>query len=154
MRFINRFLREQKEEKGVASLVEIIVIVAVLGILIAASIANYKGAKDRAQIRRCAAVLHNIRQALNMFRIDTTGSFPATSTITDFDTLYTQLSPYGLESSPEEEFKEFISYEGASNGYTLVVRARDTKGILLTATQTEIKCADGSKDYWDLCNKQ
>lgn len=125
-------------EKGVVSIVEIMTIVAVLGILISASIATFLGARDRTLIRNSCSMLHNIRQCLETYKIEKP-TYPGG--ISDFQTLYTTLSRYGLEANPETEFARtggFVSYSVSTSGYTLVVRARDRSRVVLTATRSGI----------------
>lgn len=139
--------------KGVASLVEIIIIISVLMVLIAASIANFSGAKARAQIRKSCAALHNIRQSLFNFKADN-DFYP--STITDFSDMYSQLSASGMDVEPRigVDFKSFVSYTQISSGtyYNLAVQAQDINGTLLTATPDSIIAVNGSNNYNDLCD--
>lgn len=142
-----------KNNKGVTSLVEIIIIVSVLMVLIAASIANFSGAKARTQVRKSCAALHNIRQAFFNFKTDN-DFYP--STITDFSNMYSQLSASGMDIEPRVgiDFKSFESYTQISSGtyYNLVVKSQDINGTLLTATPDNIIAVNGSNDYNDLCD--
>lgn len=141
-----------KNEKGVSSLVEIVIIVSVLMVLIAASVANFTGAKTRAQVRKSCAALNNIRQTLFAFKTDN-DYYP--STISNFTDMYTQLSASGLDNEPKNgvDFKNFESYTQISSGtyYNLVVRSQDVKGVILTATPDLITAVDGSNNYNELC---
>lgn len=127
-----------KCERGVISLIEIMTIVAVLGILVAIAIPNFLGARDRALIRDSANMLQNIRQCLEMYRIEN-ARYPGG--ISNFQTLYIALSPYGLEANPEDNFAKlsgFVSYSSTVSDYLLVVRARNRAATFLTANSLSI----------------
>jgi type II secretory pathway pseudopilin PulG len=140
------FKKFHKQKNGVMSLIEIIVIVTVLSILVAASIVNFSAAKNRAEIRRCASSLHNIRQCIKAYWIEKE-YYPPTAVVTDFSTLYTELSSSGMDFNPEEDFSGWISYEGDFDFYTLVVRSHGRSQLLLTATPNGIDCGE----YQELC---
>jgi type II secretory pathway pseudopilin PulG len=128
----------KKYQEGTISMFEIITIVAVLGILVAIAVPNFLGARDRALVKDSINMLYNIRQCLEMYRIEN-ANYP--SGIVDFQTLYIALSNHGLEANPQDNFSKttgFVSYSSSGQMYTLVVRARNRTNTPLTATSLSI----------------
>ncbi|NQT06527.1 MAG: prepilin-type N-terminal cleavage/methylation domain-containing protein [Candidatus Omnitrophica bacterium] len=91
---------KKRDRKGF-TLVEIMIVVAIIGLLAAIAIPNFVTARATAASNACLANLRQIDSAIQMFQIDT-GAWP---------TALANLSPY-LRNVP--------TVDGDSNAYTLV----------------------------------
>lgn len=145
-------VRVGERERGVLSLVELVLITVILGILASASIVSYMGARDRAMIRQACGELNDVRQALSVYHTEF-DTYP--SGITSFGTLYTALSASGLEVDPSTVFSSFASFSSANlHYYTLAARAKDRGKTILTATPELIAAVTSSgDDYDEACNR-
>lgn len=68
----------QRSERRGFTLVELLLVIAILGILAAAVVVNFAGQTVKAQIRRTAVDIAAIEQALEMFELEV-GRFPSQS---------------------------------------------------------------------------
>ena len=151
----NYKLRRSCNEKGITSLVEIMIIVVVLGILVAASIANFTGARDRAKLRASASALQEVTRAIEGYWIEK-DTYPIFSCVDDpistcFTRLYTILSPF-YDAERISQHCTYVSYTSTVNFYTFVVRAKNVPRTILTATPRGITAIDGNIDYSKLVN--
>ena len=153
--------------KGMAGMVEIILIVAILGILASLSIAYFGDSAEKAKIRAAASALNTVRQAMEVYRVDSLGEYPPTAAIKNFEDLYNLLVNYGLttkldgnpatpDTNPanvsSNDFYAFGSYTINGNDYTFTLIARGRDRVPLTANSERIYAERGGRDYSRLCN--
>lgn len=138
-------------DRGVASLMEILIIVVVLGILVAASVVTFTGARDRTRIRQAAQAVSEVLRAMEMYRAEQQ-TYPLA--FTDTTQLYNTLSGFGYDALRLPEHCSYISYTSLSAGenYRLVVQAFDRSGTPITATITGLQAVMGGQDLRDLIN--
>lgn len=147
--------RKWRNEKGIMSLVEIVVIVAILCILVAATVVSWRGAKARAMIRLSCSALMNVRNGMHGYWSDN-DEYPYG--VTSFSGLYTVLSASGLDTDPTDSFlANSFSYSMVSDTYTagidyytLAAKAKGPRNVVLTVTPDAVYANDG-KDFSDLC---
>lgn len=147
----------RKRERGIMSLVELIVIVVILSVLVSATVVSWSGARARANIRLSCSALLNVRNAMHAYWSDY-DEYPVTAT--SFLDLYTKLSVAGLDTDPTDSFRaNYFSYSMVSDTYgagidyyTLSAKAKGPRPVLLTVTPDAVAANDG-KDFSDLCSK-
>lgn len=63
-------MMHRKQNQNAFTLIELLIVVAVIGILVAIAVPNYLQAQRRAESAQCAGNLHTLGQALALYRID------------------------------------------------------------------------------------
>lgn len=133
------------------SIVELIVVIAVVGILAAVTIPNFTETKQRMKIKACKGVVSGILTAMDMYSNEfiiyeeytnkrlTPFIYPTiagSGTSNFLDNLYNILSPY-LSSNPKDSLggEGWGIYELSADksSYTIVVKANDTALTPITA---------------------
>lgn len=148
-------------ERGVTSLVEIIVIVVILSVLVSATVYSFRGARARAMIRMSCSVLLNVRNAMHSYWADN-DEYP--SGVASFSGLYTKLSANGLDTDPTDSFRansfsyNMLSdtYDSGGDGYVLSAKAKGPRPVALTVEVypgglTTVVTANDGMDFSDLC---
>ena len=79
--------------KGGFTLVEIMIVVAIIGLLAAVAIPNFMRARERAQTNACIANLKQVDGAKTLWALDTGASTGATVVMTDIVTAYIKATP-------------------------------------------------------------
>lgn len=132
------------------SLIELLIVMAVLTILIGMAIPQFHQVLSRNRVRTARGVMASVRLALEMYKTNY-GGYPADTQITDLNSLYNLLSP-NLTRDPKTNFNSFISYETAIQGgatkpttYTLVVTANVSETTPITATPRTLQVVYGGE---------
>lgn len=81
-----------KKRKGF-TLIELMIVVAIIAILAAILIPNFLRARAQAQLSGCEGNLKNIATALEMYATDNGGAYPANITDNLFVGIYTRVIP-------------------------------------------------------------
>lgn len=122
------------------TLLELMVVVAIIGILGSITIHRYLVARDRAHVGAAQADVSLLRQALAFHAADY-DAYP--ETITSLTNMLPQMvDPRGQPymTLPSGETFEWVSYEPDEvEGYVLRVRAKDNRGTILRATADSIE---------------
>ncbi|MFH1552645.1 MAG: prepilin-type N-terminal cleavage/methylation domain-containing protein [Candidatus Omnitrophota bacterium] len=79
--------------KGGFTLVEIMIVVAIIGLLAAIAIPNFMRARERAQTNACIANLKQIDGAKTLYALDSNLSTGASVAMTDLVTAYIKATP-------------------------------------------------------------
>jgi len=79
--------------KGGFTLVEIMIVVAIIGLLAAVAIPNFMRARERAQTNACIANLKQVDGAKTLWALDTGAATGAAVAMTDLVTAYIKATP-------------------------------------------------------------
>lgn len=131
-----------KKGRGGFTIIEILIVVAIIGILAAIAIPRYVGLKDRAILETCRSNLKNIQTSFNLYLVGRTNpSFPLTAEIGTGPGAWNQLRlllPEAHLPETAERAKidpQSISYQSTDGqSYTLMVQALDSAGTRFTVT--------------------
>ena len=154
----------RKEREGF-SLIELIVVIAVIGVVASMAVGNFSGMRNRAQIRVAKGMTAMIMNALEMYSNENLAKqgitpfiYPSQGEMEGFgggkSNLYKTLSPY-LATDPitslyyeEGKENEWINCQVSSDytSYTFTVRSRDT----LRTPVTAIRQTTAPSPYQDL----
>lgn len=105
------------------TLIELMIVIAIIGILAAVAVPNFLNARDRARVSAAASAVHTIRTALEMYMVDE-DCYPEDIGKTDLAQLSNQIT------NRDGVLKNFLddkidSYTGGINAYTFEVTCRD-----------------------------
>ena len=90
-----------KTRKGF-TLVEIMIVVAIIGLLAAIAIPNFVQARTKAQTNSCMANLKQLDGAKSLWALDNGGSDTSTVTMANLVTMYIKATPYCPLSTTRE----------------------------------------------------
>jgi prepilin-type N-terminal cleavage/methylation domain-containing protein len=114
------------------TLIELMIVVAIIGILAAIAIPNFISFKKKAVLATAAANLDSARAALSQYAAGQDDwCYPPNATIADYNGLRNTLSSYGLNFSALEQGVRWASFDGYTRGgdpcneYTLTITAAD-----------------------------
>lgn len=107
-----------KNKKGF-TLVELMVVVAILGILVAVAVPVYNNATTKAETNTCAANIRTIRSALMQAQID--GKAPTTTDAVDGDAVANLVKDGYLQSAPTCPSDKASQYKVTVNGNKFTV---------------------------------
>ena len=82
------------------TLVELLVVVAIIGILSAVAMASLVNALDKGKQKRSMSDLHSIAEAIEAYHIDK-GSYPMG--VSDWPTLQVYISPFFIKAPPDKD---------------------------------------------------
>jgi general secretion pathway protein G len=107
------------------TLVELLVVVAILGILSSIAVANLANALDKGKQKRSMSDLHSIAEAIEAYHIDH-AAYPAG--VSDWPTLQGQISPFFIKAPPQWDGWSHIwevATSGGGTDYTVVSLGKD-----------------------------
>lgn len=121
---------------GGFTLVELMIVIAIIGILAAAATASFMHAKDRAKVGACKGTLGSIKLGMENFYAESPTGYPV-GNLTYAD-LIAELSTNMKNLSPDDANScEFISYSSDGRMYTLETQVTRMTGVPATLTLTE-----------------
>ena len=105
--------------RGGFTLIEVLLVVAILGILATVVVVNFAGRQEKAMIRACRASIANISTAVDMYEVDT-GRYPRSleNLITD-DGAPNWTGPYLRGGVPQDPWGQPFEYTRTDNGYKI-----------------------------------
>jgi|SRR6056297_258686 len=118
------------------TLIELMIVIAIVGILTAIAIPNFRSMKDKGAIASANGTLKNVLKAIEAYRALGNGYIPA-----DYSELVDKVGPDGLQlfrfNQLEGAFKKF-AYGTTSGRYTLA-------GLAMDSDETAVWINDKSK---------
>ena len=138
-------IRRKKAAQGF-TLIELMIVIAIIAILAAIAIPNFMQARDRARRTGCLQSLGTFRKVMEMYANDAeTGFYPTEAgtaatvwATTPSVTLNTALGPYTNVTNTLKDCKQAVfqitTASGSLQGYTITAQAKDRNSTLMTAT--------------------
>jgi len=115
---------------GGFTLIELMVVIAIIAILISITIPVYRGAREHVRQRACMANLYQIANALRIYRVDE-GAYPGPYDPVTGEGGLNQLYPYYLDNRralvcPDDPIREGLNY---AEQYATLLAAADAAGM-------------------------
>lgn len=116
------------------SLIELMITVAIIGILAMLSVPTFSAYRQKARIAVCRATAYSIQASLISYAACTAGgTFPPASSISTWEDLAAICNPNGstlTDAASESGFQDWLSYtpvevNGKADSFTLLLRLRD-----------------------------
>lgn len=136
---LKRILKDAAGGNSGFTLVELLIVVAIIGILAAAASFSYMHSRDRARVGACKASLGGIKTAMEIYHSNE-GKYPP-GPYGSFDDLYAELGQImNNQQAIEEMTCDFVSYDDGGSGgrwYTLETTVKVTGVAPINVRLTE-----------------
>lgn len=108
---------KRKSERAGFTLIEVLLVVAILGILAGVVVVNFSGKQKGAMIKACRASIQNVCTAIDMYEVDT-GRYPSgLSALVSSDGSPNWNGPYLRGGVPQDPWGNQFQYSASGNGY-------------------------------------
>jgi len=121
------------------TLVELMIVIAIIGILAAAAVFSYQRTRDKARIGACIATMDSIKTGMESYYTEN-NTYPP-GPYSSLDDLAQELATF-VNIKPEGTTCQWSSYEADANGayYQLVMSVRKSTGtdVFITLNTTDL----------------
>lgn len=132
------------------TLIELMIVIAIIAILAAVAIPNFMAARDRAKIAAAKEAMSHLRKGLEIYIADSDASTYPTELdgkVNESDWV-PSLGPYtNVTGFIEKNFKGNALGSSTVNqsSYVISATAKDRKGAVLTGTESDLTCTVDGK---------
>jgi len=112
----------EKRRSGASgfTLIEVLLVVAILGILAGVVVVNFAGKQKKAMVDACRASIQNICTAVDMYEVDTGRLPPALNSLIQSDGSPNWRGPYIRGGLPKDPWGNDYQYSQSGDGYQVV----------------------------------
>ena len=108
---------ERRRKQAGFTLIEVLLVVAILGILAGVVVVNFAGKQKKAAIDACRTSIQNVCTAIDMYEVDT-GRYPSSlSALTQSDGAPNWSGPYIRGQAPKDPWGIALQYSSSGDGY-------------------------------------
>jgi len=110
--------RRRSAARAGFTLIEVLLVVAILGILAGVVVVNFAGKQKKAMIDACRASIQNICTAVDMYEVDTGRFPPSLNALVQNDGSPNWNGPY-LRSTTKDPWGQEFQYSQTGDGYKI-----------------------------------
>jgi len=120
---MNYYLQKRNDKEEGFTLIELVIVIAIMGILMTIAIPSYMTARRNAAINASKANLHNLAMALRLYVVENN-----LSTYPDEDDINTALPPYLSGGAPKNPGGNSYQYSQIDGGNSFLIGDPDHYG--------------------------
>jgi len=117
--------REQTEKRGGFTLVEVLLVVAILGVLAAVIVPNLAGKQEKAMKKAARASIAGLSSAIDLYEVDTGRYPPSLNSLIQNDGAPNWSGPYIKGGLPLDPWGTQFAYTQADGGYKVISAGPD-----------------------------
>ena len=103
--------------RGGFTLIEVLLVVAILGILASVVVVNFSGRQKKAMISACRASIKAVCTAIDTYEVDTGRYPPGLGSLVNNDGAPNWSGPYVKGGSPKDPWGNPLQYTSSGDGY-------------------------------------
>lgn len=135
-------LKKVRSGKGGFTLIELMIVIAIIAILAAILVPNFIRARAQGQLSACDSNLHNIATALEMYSTDWSGRYPGSSNLSLLTPNYLKTIPT-CPSAGSDTYTAGFSDASSPDLYTIVCAGTNHAGASVAANYPQFTSVQG-----------